>query len=88
MIAIKLREAMQRYKRQTGRKMTYRILAELSGVAEPTLHSIGSREHYNATLATIEKVCWALDVAPGDLLELIDDRPKPKRAAGRKRGGA
>ena len=76
MIAIKLREAMQRYKRLTGKKITYQILADLSGIAEPTLHSIGSRAHYNATLATIEKICWALDSTPADLLELIDDRAK------------
>jgi DNA-binding Xre family transcriptional regulator len=87
MIAIKLREAMQRYKRRTGQKMTYQILAEISAVAEPTLHSIGSRRNYNATLATLEKICWALDVTPAELLELIDDRPKPKkRKTASKRG--
>jgi len=31
-----------------------------------------------ATLATLEKICWALDVTPGDLVELIDDRSKAK----------
>lgn len=76
---------MQRYKRETGKKMTYQVLAELSGVAEPTLHSIGSRDNYNATLATIEKICWALDTTPADLLELIDDRPKAKRQPKKKR---
>lgn len=69
---------MQRYKRRTGKKMTYKVLAEISGVAEPTLHSIGSRSDYNATLATIEKLCRALDVTPGDLLELIDTPPKTR----------
>ena len=76
---------MQRYKRRTGEKMTYQILAEISGVAEPTLHSIGSRDDYNATLATIEKICWALDTTPADLLELIDDRPKRKRSPNKKK---
>ncbi len=79
MIAIKLREAMEAYKRRTGKRMTYKILAEMSGVAQPTLHSIGSRDDYNATLATIEKICRALDVPLHDMLEMIDDPPKRKR---------
>ncbi len=79
MIAIKLREAMEGYKRRTGKRMTYEILAAMTGVAQPTLHSIGSRDDYNATLAIIEKICRALDVTPADLLEMIDDPPKRKR---------
>ncbi len=31
--------------------------------------------HYNATLATIERIRRALDVALGDLLEIIPDPP-------------
>ncbi len=79
MIAIRLREAMEAYKRRTGQRVTYEILAEMTGIAKGTLHHIGSRDDYNATLATLEKICWALDVTPADLLELIDDRPKPKK---------
>ena len=79
MIAIKLREAMEAYKRSSGERMTYDILAEKTGMGHGTLRTIGSRDDYNATLATLEKLCWALDVTPADLLELIDDRPKPKR---------
>ena len=85
MIAIKLREAMETYKRRTGERMTYAILAEQTDIAHGTLRIIGSRDDYNATLSTLEKLCWALGVTPADLLELIDDRPKAKRAANRKR---
>ena len=77
-IAIKLREAMQAYKRRTAERMTYAILADRTGIAKGTLHNMGSRPDYNATLATLAKICRALDVTPGDLLELIDDPPKPK----------
>ncbi len=79
MIAIKLREAIERYKRRSQDRMTYEILAERTGLAKGTLNNIGSRDDYNATLATIEKICRALDVTPGFLLELIDDPPKPAR---------
>ena len=85
MIAIKLREAMEAYRRRTGERLTYETLAARSGIAKQTLHTIGSRDDYNATLELIEKLCRALGVIPGDLLELIDDPPKPKRAAKTKR---
>ncbi len=83
MIAIKLREAMESYKRRTGERMTYEILAERTGIGHGTLRTIGSRDDYNATLATVETICRALGATPGDLLEMIDD--PPKRKAKRKR---
>ena len=85
MIAIKLREAIETYKRKTRERMTYEILAQRTGLARGTLQNIGSRDDYNATLELIEKLCRALDVTPGDLLELIDDPPKPKRSAKKKK---
>jgi len=80
MIRVKLREAMEAYRLRTGERLTYARLAEMSGVGEGTLNSIGSRLRYNATLATAEKICRALEVSFHDLLEMIDDPPKPKRA--------
>ena len=61
--------------------MTYEQLGELTGIAHSTLRSIGSQLGYRPTLGNIERICRALDVTPGDLLELIDDPPnaKPKR---------
>jgi DNA-binding Xre family transcriptional regulator len=89
-VLIKLREAIQAYKLRTGERMTYGILAERTGLAEPTLENIGGRRKHNANLSTIAKICGALGIAPGDLLELVEEpaKPKAKRAAGRKRGGA
>jgi DNA-binding Xre family transcriptional regulator len=84
MIAIKLREAMEAHRRRTGERLTYEKLSERTGIAKQTLHTIGSRDDYNATLELIEKLCRALAVTPGDLLELIDDLPQagPIRGAG------
>ncbi len=78
---------MLAYKRRTEGKMTYEILAERTGLAAGTLQNMGSRPRYNAGLATLAKICKALDVTPGDLLELIDDPPKPKRRPKKKRRG-
>lgn len=60
--------------------MIYAILAVRSGIAKQTLYTIGSRDDYNATLATIEKICRALEVPLHDVLEMIDDPPKRNRA--------
>jgi DNA-binding Xre family transcriptional regulator len=40
---------------------------------------MGSQPGYNATIGTLEKICLALDVTFGDLLEIIPDPPKAKR---------
>ena len=79
MVAIKLREAMEAYRRRTGERVTYKVLAERTGIAHGTLQIMGSQPGYNATLAILEKICRALDVNFADLLELMDDPPKPKR---------
>ena len=73
------RPPMADYRRATGERITYAQLAKISGVAEGTLNSIGSRLDYQPNLATIDKIRRALDVPLHDLLEIIDDPPKPKR---------
>ncbi len=78
MIVVKLRDAMEAYRRRTGQRMTYVRLAERTGISHSTLRTIGSDLAYHPTLANIERICKALDVSPGDLLEIIDDPPKPK----------
>ncbi len=85
MIRIRLRECMKTYELRTGERLTYAGLTELSGVAVGTLSSMGSRVGYNVTIDTIEKICRALDVNLGDLLEIIPDPPKPKRKGKKKK---
>lgn len=85
MIRIKLREAMESYRLRTGVRLTYATLAEMSGIGEGTLRSIGSRLGYQPNLATVEGICRTLDVPLCDLLELIDDPPKPEAKSKPKR---
>lgn len=61
-----------------GERLTYEKIAERTGIAKQTLHTIGSRDDYNATLELIEKLCRLFGATPGDLLELIDAPPEPK----------
>ena len=79
MIILKLREAMEAYRRRSGKRMTYERLAELTGIAKGTLHQMGRRLDYHPTLANVEKLCAALETPLGGMLEIVPDPPKPKK---------
>ena len=85
MLVVKLKDAMEAYRRRTGERMTYAKLAERTGISHATLRTIGSVLTYHPTLANVERICKALDVTPGDLLEIIDEPPKRKRTKKKKR---
>ena len=70
MIAIRLKEAMQRYEALTGEHLTYEELAERTGLSAATLHSMATRRGYNASLRTLEKICRSLRCTPGDLPQM------------------
>lgn len=76
---------MEAHRLKTGERLTYETLAEMSGIGDGTLRSIGGRLGYQPNLATVEKICRALDLTPGDILELIDDPPKAQRKRTRKK---
>jgi DNA-binding Xre family transcriptional regulator len=71
-LRVKLREAMEEYRRRTGERMTYELLAKRTGLSRATLESLASRDTYNTRLSTIAKVCRALGCTPGDILELTE----------------
>lgn len=70
MIIVKLRDAMEAYRRRTGIRLTYECLSQRTGIAITTLQSLASRPGYNTRLSTIESLCNALECNPGDLLIL------------------
>ncbi len=79
MLIVKLRDAMEEYRRRTGERMTYPKLSEQTGIAVSTLSKIGSEMGKHTTLANVEKICTVLGVSTGELLVIIPDPPKPKR---------
>ena len=81
LVAIKLREAMEAYWRRTGVRITYKKLAEKTGLSAGGLRIMGTKLGYNATLRTIGKLCLALETTPGALLEMIDDPTEAKQKA-------
>ena len=64
---------MERYGERTDQRVTYETLAQRTGLSKATLEAIGSRDNYNPTLDTIERICRALDCGIGALLELSSD---------------
>jgi DNA-binding Xre family transcriptional regulator len=86
-IVIKLKEAMLAYGRRTGARLTYEDVSELTGIPTETLRSIGGRPAYHCSVARIEVLCRALGVPLHDMLEMIDDPPKAKRAGRRRASG-
>ena len=85
-IYIKLRESVLAYRRRTGEKMTYEILAQRTGLARGTLQNLGGSRKSNANLSTLAEICGALGITPGDLLELVEipSKAKLQRKAKRK----
>ncbi len=72
------------YETGSGKKLTYADLAERSGVARATIESLASRGGYNATLATIDKLCEALGCT---LTDLVEHQPNAKIRPTTKRSG-
>ena len=85
MLVVKLRDAMEEYRRRTGDRITYAKLSEETGIAVSTLSKIGSDMRKHTTLANVEKICTVLGVSTGELLVIIPDPRKAKRAKKKKR---
>lgn len=73
MIVIHLRRALDAYEARTGERLTHDDLAVRTGLSSATLDSIASRQGYNASLKTLDRICLALRCTPADLLELVED---------------
>lgn len=73
MLRIKLRDAMNAYKKRTGERLTYETLALKTGLKIATIQAISSRDGYNTRLSAIDKLCSALGCQPGDLMEWVPD---------------
>jgi transcriptional regulator with XRE-family HTH domain len=71
MIVVKVREAMERWRRQTGQRMTYRQLSVLTGLSVSTLQSVAARKGYNPTLDLVDRIATALNCPLPLLLEQI-----------------
>ena len=76
MIVVRLREQILAYEKRTGERLTYGELARRCGLSKATVETLGSRTSYNTTLATVDKLCAALECGLNDLLAYQPDKPK------------
>jgi transcriptional regulator with XRE-family HTH domain len=72
-LRLRLKECLAARERRTGRHLTYRELAQKSGLSVDTIKAIAARPAYNASLRTIERLSDALGVDP---FELISTDPR------------
>ncbi len=84
-IVIKLKEAMLACGRRSGERLSYEDVSDKTGIPTETLRSIGGRSGYHCSVSRIEVLCRALEVPLSDMLEMIDDPPKPKPASKKKK---
>jgi DNA-binding Xre family transcriptional regulator len=59
-----LKALMNDYESRTGLHLSYDELSQMTNISTDTLKSLATRENYNATLSTIERVCVAVGANP------------------------
>lgn len=69
MIKVKLRQAMDKHYTDHGVRLKYSDISAASGLSKATVEAIGSREDYNPTLSTIDRLCEFFNCRIEDLLE-------------------
>jgi DNA-binding Xre family transcriptional regulator len=67
-IQFRLKELIARHERLTGEKLTYRGLATLAGITPKMVNDVANQKVKHIGLTTIDRLCEALDVEPGELI--------------------
>lgn len=62
-----------RLRREAGREMTQSELSRRSGVSMTTINAMANNKTAQVSLATLDALCGALGVEPGELLEREPD---------------
>jgi putative transcriptional regulator len=56
-------------------------LSDLAGVRQATISALETGKQQRIDLPVLDRLCAALDVEPGQLLEREPDKPKRRRAS-------
>jgi putative transcriptional regulator len=67
-IQFRLKELIAQRERLTGEKLTYRGLAEKAGITPKMVNDVANQKVKHIGLTTIDRLCEALDVEPGELI--------------------
>lgn len=63
------------------RSQSFYWLSKETGVSYTTLWRLKKGKSLGINFATLEKICWALQCEPGDVLRLENGKPKKKAAS-------
>lgn len=72
-IQFNLAVIMAQYRQRTGQRLTYRFLAQETGINKNSLHAIASNQAVRADLRTLEVLCKFFDCRVSDLLIHVPD---------------
>lgn len=78
-IKTKLKILISQKEYREGRRLSYRTVAEESGIPLSVLADYASSKVRRFDVNTLQKLCEYLECQPGDLLEYAPDDPKPKQ---------
>ncbi len=76
MLIVNLKGLMERKSAIDGRRMTYGVIEEATGIRALTLSRIATNHDYNISRGDIEKLLLYFDCQPNDLFTLIRERKK------------
>ncbi|MEK6579653.1 MAG: helix-turn-helix domain-containing protein [Bdellovibrionota bacterium] len=83
MLRFDLKSLLSDYESRTGLRLSYDDLSRVTSVSVDTLKSLATRENYNATLGTLERISIALGANPIQYLawraDQVDDGTKADR---------
>jgi putative transcriptional regulator len=84
MIRIKLKQFLDDKAFREGRRITLNEVSEVTGIGRATLNRVANTPGYNTNTDTLDVLCKYLECTPCQLLELVPDPVKSKRASKRR----
>lgn len=79
MLIVNLKALMQRKSAAEGRKITYKVIEEETGIKPLTLSRIATNHKYNFSRRDLEKLLLYFECQPNELLEIVKERQKIQR---------
>jgi DNA-binding Xre family transcriptional regulator len=76
MLIVNLKALIERKSAVEGRKITYKVIEQETGVKALTLSRIATNHDYNVSRKDIERLLLFFKCQPNDLLTLIKEKEK------------
>ena len=76
MLMVNLKALMERKSAMGGKRITYKIIEEETGILALTLSRIATNQFYNISRHDIEKLLRYFDCQPNDLFTLLREKKK------------